>query len=286
MKFLPALTVRITHSYYVDGRCPDFHIAPTPDTARVLRNHRSVLKSFPDSVSVMIPVGEAGKPFIAYPTETKFAFYLRLQNEDLPLFTDLSALNGKSVPRYTNTVLHLGQGGELQLDSGSGMEIPSTAKRGVFAIVEIVSNVTAGLLSSQPPEFSVAFKAKPLRWRYYLITDEANAVFNIKDNRDKGTPLEFSGPISTTLSQSSDGSDDVIAQLASKYPGLRCLCFVSKDRIVCQENVRESIWLIMDGHTLSDPLPNPSLQRYAKVKAEQEEFVFHVIKYFSQPLSN
>lgn len=106
MKFLPVFALRVTHDYYVDGRCQDFLIEPNPETERLLRNHRCVLKSLPDGIRVLTAVDDHGKPFIAFPKEMIFTFHLRLQNPDFVLFTDLSDIDKQPAPLYTNAGLN------------------------------------------------------------------------------------------------------------------------------------------------------------------------------------
>ncbi|MFC1603763.1 hypothetical protein ACFL5F_01930 [Planctomycetota bacterium] len=117
MKFLPVFTLRVTHPYYADGRCPDFSMEPNPATEKLLKNHRCVLKSFPDGVRVFMQVDDEGKPFIAYPEEIAFNFHLRLHNPDFALFTDLSDIANRPAPLYTNAGLNTEGDKILLLDS-------------------------------------------------------------------------------------------------------------------------------------------------------------------------
>lgn len=117
MEFLPIFTLRATHSYYTDGRCPDFLMEANLATEKLLRNHHCVLKSLPDGVRVFMPVDDGGKPFIAYPEETTFTFHLQLKNPDFALFTDLSDITNQPASLYTNAGLNAEGGKILLLDS-------------------------------------------------------------------------------------------------------------------------------------------------------------------------
>lgn len=117
MKFLPIFTLRATHSYYTDGRCPDFLMEANLATEKLLRNHHCVLKSLPDGVRVFMQVDDGGKPFIAYPEETTFTFHLQLKNPDFALFTNLSDIANQPAPLYTNAGLNAEEGKILLLDS-------------------------------------------------------------------------------------------------------------------------------------------------------------------------
>jgi len=103
MKFLPIFTLRVTHSYYADGRCPDFSIEPNPTTEKLLKNHRCAFRSFPDGIRVFMQVDDEEKPSIAYPEQIAFTFHLRLLKPDFTLFTDLSDIANQPAPLYTNT---------------------------------------------------------------------------------------------------------------------------------------------------------------------------------------
>ena len=115
MKFLPFLDLRLTDTYYADGRCPDFWIEPTGETQKLLKNYRGVLKPTPNGMRIFMPVTEQNVPFIPLPKETTFAFQLRLHNPDFALFTELTELIPVAAPIYTNATLSSGQSGQLAL---------------------------------------------------------------------------------------------------------------------------------------------------------------------------
>jgi hypothetical protein len=105
MKFLPLIDLLLTHSYYVDGRCPDFLIEPTPETQRLLKNHRCIMKSIPNGIRVLTAVTDEDIQFIPLAKGVTFAFHLRLQNPDFALFTDLTEIRQTTAPLYTNVDL-------------------------------------------------------------------------------------------------------------------------------------------------------------------------------------
>lgn len=356
MKFFPIFAVRVTHSYYVDGRCPDFLIVPNLETERLLRNHRCVVKSLPDGIRVLTPVDEEGKPFIAFPDEMTFTFHLRLQNPDFTLFTDLSDINNRHAPLYTNAGLNSGNSKELRLasrtawhtesfvvvqpapedrftlrgrplaglklttfkvegsgkvtlqeydesdnviavDSGSAREgemfavkypIEPRLDRGVFADVDIHNNDTLQPIGEKPVDFHVAFSAKQARWKYYFITDlksTADQFFQIIDADPSPTvpalALVFSDENRKDLNQDPDPSDDLAKELAEQYPGMQRFRFVSDNLIPCQQAARKHLELRLDGNPLCGILPNPSFRNYSKI--EQQDSLFHVVKYLTNP---
>ena len=117
MKFLPIFTLRVMHTYYTDGRCPDFIIRPDKQTARLVGKHRCVVKSLSDGLRMLTVVDENQKPLIALPDEVKFTFHLQLQNPDFVLFTNLLDFKDRSAPVYTNADLGAEDTRQLRLDS-------------------------------------------------------------------------------------------------------------------------------------------------------------------------
>jgi hypothetical protein len=92
MKYVPLLTLKITHPYYPGGQCADFDIAPTEETTRLLTKQRCVPRALRDGIRVLIMVDDCNNPLIAYPEPLSLHFTMRLRNADFALFTDSSAL--------------------------------------------------------------------------------------------------------------------------------------------------------------------------------------------------
>ncbi|HUT46941.1 MAG TPA: hypothetical protein VMX36_11695 [Sedimentisphaerales bacterium] len=170
MKFLPVFTLRVTHSYYADGRCSDFSMEPNPATDKLLKNHRCVLKSFPDGIRVFMQVDDEGKPFIAYPEEITFTFHLRLHNPDFALFTDLSDIANRPAPLYTNAGLNPEGDKGLQLDSRKAWFTESF-------IVEHPAQENCFILSGHPLE--------GLTTDRFEIMDSGNVKLKEYDKTDK-----------------------------------------------------------------------------------------------------
>lgn len=103
MKFITWIELRLKHSYYTDERCPDFEIEPTPETQKLLNNYRCVFKTLPDGMRILIATTDDGtSSLIPLQPGMKLSFYLRLQNSDFPLFTDMTRVNGTVAPVYCN----------------------------------------------------------------------------------------------------------------------------------------------------------------------------------------
>ena len=344
MKFLSLFRLDLNHPFYTDGRCLDFEITPTPETQRLLKNHRCILKVFPSGFGVLIAATEQNAPFIPLGQEATFGFYLRLQNPDFALFTELTALRQHAAPVFTNAQMGAGDstslalvfrqieaserftvvqpaevdrftlGGQplanLQLTDFSveGLEsithptaydagakiitVDSTPaspndtfvitypivpprQPGVLAEVEIHNNASLPAVADGPGLFQIAFEAKRVRWKYFVVTDNSSATFTIADNGD--TPVLFSDTNRTDLNQNPDASDKIASMLAEQYPAMQRFRFVSDDLIDCRQQARKSLQLLLDGSKVVDPLPNPSLRNFTTGDA-----LYQVVKYFSQ----
>lgn len=117
MRFLPVFTLRVTYSYYADGRCSDFSIEPDSATETLLKNHHCILKSLPDGIRVLMRVDDEGVPLVTYAQDAVCNFHLRLRNPDFALFTDLSDIVNRVAPVYTNARQNGGASLGIRLES-------------------------------------------------------------------------------------------------------------------------------------------------------------------------
>lgn len=102
MKCQPLFTLRITHSYYADGRCADFLVEPDAATRRLLANHRCLLRPLADGLQVTTAVNAQGVPMLALAPGATLRFHLRLANPDFRLFTEPGALADNPAPVFTD----------------------------------------------------------------------------------------------------------------------------------------------------------------------------------------
>jgi hypothetical protein len=278
MKLLPLLALRLTHPYYIDGRCPDFGIEPTGETHKLLRNHRCSLKPFANGIQVFMPVTAQGAPFVALPGGALFTFQLRLRNPDFALFTELPP---GPAPLYTNADLPPGKPAQLVLAPPAG---PSRSPwdSTVFAEVKIFYNDGWPQITDGPGEFQISFQAKQARWKYYIVTNRTNGSFQIGD---KGTPaLVFSTTNRTDLKQQPDATDSTATALAVQYPDLQIWRFVSDDPVPCRQAARKALQLSLDGSPVASALPNPALSNYTvdmlgNGSRQRVNSLFQVVKY-------
>ena len=351
MKYLTLFSLELLHSYYVDRRCPDFQIEPTPETQKLLKDSRCVLKPFPNGIHILILVDGENAPFIPLPVGAIFGFHLRLQNPDFILFTDLTAISQTAAPLYTNATTSTS--GDLTLVSreawstehfivqrpdpkepftlagcplesiktagmfivkGLGQKtghkrydedarilmVNSTAaspgtpftvtypvaprlKQGVFADIEIKYDKPMTRIAGGAAKFQVVFKAKQVRWKYYIVTNKAENKSNIPAIEDKDKVIIFDAAGQTDLTKAPDPDDKIANELAKQYPNMQTFRFLSNALISCQEAARKSIQFQLNGDKVVDALPNPALQNYVvDVKGSQkEDGLYHIVKYFT-----
>jgi hypothetical protein len=101
-KYLPLLTLDLSHGYYRDGCCSGLRIEPTLATQRLLANYRCVFRSLPGGAQIVVAT-EAGRSWIPLSAGMRFGFRLVLQDPDFGLYTDLSALSAETAPCYINS---------------------------------------------------------------------------------------------------------------------------------------------------------------------------------------
>jgi hypothetical protein len=97
--------VELLHDFYKDGKCTDFKIIPSEETAKLLANYNALFKTVANKLVVLIKSDETGKPFIQPKATDKFSFYMELMK---PLFMTVSnlELNDLASKRFYFTNLH------------------------------------------------------------------------------------------------------------------------------------------------------------------------------------
>jgi hypothetical protein len=111
-------------------------------------------------------VDENKSPLIALPEDAKFTFQLRLQNPNFLLFTDLSDINGRLAPMYSNADLGSEDAVQLRLDSRTawqkehlnvvqpGVEEKFTLRGRPLKGLELNDFELAGSLKVKPKKFN------------------------------------------------------------------------------------------------------------------------------------
>jgi hypothetical protein len=277
MRFVPYFGVRVRHDYYPGALCRDLRIEPTARTRRLLDGYRLRLRELPDGFAVLAPLDAEGKgALIAVKRDEVFDFELRARNADFVLFTDLREVSGKTDPVYTNAGLSAKDAGVLKLAERKPPAAPDSTR---LAALELRCDKTIPAPDGgDGAQFELRFKARAVRWAYYLVTDRSGE-FSIVDS---GTPaLAFSASNRTLLNKNPDENDTVAAALARQYPDLQRLRFLSDQPVPCSSAARKSIDLRLGSRKAVETLPNPSIQRLSRVKqkAALEDTLHQVVKY-------
>lgn len=264
MRYRPLFEISITHGYYTDPRCPDVRVVPGVGCAALLSRHRLVLKPGKDGIVVLTPVDAAGRPLVPLAPAAALTFDLRVENDDFPLFTELTAITTKRTPVYTNAGMPA-PGGELSLVDRDAGRLP----RSTLAMVEI-TGADSLLPAMTPANFKVRFTPKSGRWLYYVVSDApagSAGAFRISDGdpAPPGPSVVFNAGDARDLVASPDASDPVAAALAARYPTMRRLRFVSGAAVTSSERARRYLELHLDGVRALESLPNPSLRSFARV---------------------
>lgn len=266
MKHAPIIEVLLKHAFYADQRCPDLAIEPSDATARLLGNHRCIVRSGPWGVRVLSPFDAAGQPFLPLSGDAALLFYIEVRGGDFAVITDLTGISGHPAPLFTDA--GVGVDGELGLAPAD--PAPPPLPPGVFAAVEIRPGS-----APRPARFQVSFQARQTLWAYYCVTDLSpdGGELTVVDASPSGAEgaLSFSA---ATL----DPADPIAAQIEGRYPGMRCVYFVSDQPVAAREEPRKSIELRLGPDRVAGPLPNPSMQSTVK-----EDLLFQIVKYRAQP---
>lgn len=93
-KYKILFMVDLLNEYYANLLCRDFQVIPSAETSQVLRNHQMLFKPIGNKLVVLVKVqtetGNEDKPVVTIAADTKFLFYLNLNQ---PLFTTITNLD-------------------------------------------------------------------------------------------------------------------------------------------------------------------------------------------------
>lgn len=96
-------TIELLHSFFANGRCPDFIIRPSPQTDAALKGYKITTKQFENTLYAGIETDENHHPSLALPENMQFTFFLQLLNPQFYVYTSLPSLfAGNSVYYFTN----------------------------------------------------------------------------------------------------------------------------------------------------------------------------------------
>ncbi|MGZ4992845.1 MAG: hypothetical protein ACXV79_01650 [Methylobacter sp.] len=261
--------ITLKHAFYESGRCPDFAVIPNPDTSKLFKNHRCIVKSNVYGLSVYVPV-ENQHPLIRFADDSRLFFELRLQNDEFALYTD------QRVECSDPTALQFYQVGT---SVKPGQDILTEAK-----VNEVLLSVAVqrdfNQINAIPYSDEIRFFAKPVLWFYYVVTDPGNseqlAIVDASQEAAKTT---------TWQRHTSLEGDSIYTQLIKQYPAMAVICFVSEQTLDCHESCSRHLQLKLGDHVVFDQLPSPGYQNYfhlgPKTDTKPTDAIYEIVKYFS-----
>jgi hypothetical protein len=250
MKYATLISIKLKHTYYADGNCPDFSITATTQTEKLLNSHRCVIKPNGTGLRVYVPLNllDNDKSMIPFPDPCHLLFQFKLKTDEFAQYTDqrIEFSNPTDVVLYQNGVVVESKRGILTTPMANNPLLTISIKRDF-------NNITA-----LPDTDEIRFFAKPAYWFYYVVADQIKnndlAIINA-DNQDATTWQR--------LTQTD--SDRIYAQLTQQYPDKAIFCFSSGQTIECYKFCTKHFQLNQGTTLLLDHLPVPSYRNFFNV---------------------
>lgn len=195
------LEFRVLHDYYVDGRCRDLDIRPTPETQARLRGCRLLFRREDDGFLLALD-GQADHSAPIFSRPETFDFVFRVANPHFIRYTDLP---------FESSQFHFFEsktGGGSCLHAGSFVDgssiLPSDAD-GVTGLIRIVHDAEQPLIppagSTEPDAVRlhfVRFNTRSVSIRYLFHGSEGLAAdfheYSVENFEMNGKPYIFSRP--------------------------------------------------------------------------------------------
>jgi hypothetical protein len=265
MKYLPLLTISLKHTFYDSGNCPDFSVTPNAETARLLNNHRCIIKPNAFGLSIYVPVDKQ-IPLISFDKNDQFLFDLNLQTDEFALYSD------QQIQLSSPKDCKLYQDGKLV--EGNLFDWPKAKK----PLLNIAIQRDFSQIKAVPSTDEIQFEAKPVFWFYYVVTDPSK-------NGNKSLAIEDADKKTTWKQLKPLANDSIYAQLTQQYPGKTIVCFISDQALACQQSCTRHLKLKQDGHTIFEQLPGPSYRNHFRMEANKgsnpSDVIYEIVKYFT-----
>jgi len=264
MNYSPLVIIKLKHSFYDRGDCPDFSVTADAKTATLLNNHRCVIKPNPYGLTVYAPL-DSQQPLIRFADNSQLSFDLKLQNNDFALYSDQ----------------------RLELSNSVGLQGLTTNSQQDF-LAKPNSNEPLLSIAIQrdfnqiPPALGtdeIRFFAKPVLWFYYVVTDQGNS--------DQFAIVDAGQDIQKTAWQRLEPlpDDGIYTQLANQYPSMTIVCFVCEQTLDCRESCTKHLQLKLGEHIVFEHLPSPCYRNYfyieAKTGSKPTDAIYEIVEYFT-----
>ena len=148
MQFANHYAFHIIHDYYREGKCPDFTIAPSPETVALLKGHKMRVIEGTNGFRVVTEVNADRTPFVTMNTGKKMVFWLILSNPAFESITELTQPDAGNAWFFSNEKTDTPDPDDTtgfvplarQQQSTAGIQTAPGTK--VWGIVEISNNST------------------------------------------------------------------------------------------------------------------------------------------------
>ncbi|MCI5138674.1 MAG: hypothetical protein D3922_09745 [Candidatus Electrothrix sp. AR1] len=282
MKYLPLLKLDIMHSYYADGRCPDFYIEANRQTQKTLLVHRCIFKNTPNGFMLLQAVSNDAA-FIELPQSTILSFRMYPVNTTYHFFTDFSRYPEQGSTVFTNKGI---SGNELQI-----IEAEAVQGNHYFADVEIEINDTLKPVEKNPVSYLINCRAKQAYWEYFFMFshNENDRDFRlVHAENQKDEPSEDTPPPIIFICPEPHRPHMITDWISKEYPDADLVYFVSQQPVLCQQTPRKNIQLWLNKKLLLDNLPNPSMSNInRRMNGEGDSLTahdsfFHIVKHITR----
>lgn len=138
------------------------------------------------------------------------------------------------------------------------VEYPVTLPLGheVFGLITLLKNESLPMNGGLPTEFTLTFQAIEQVWKYYVITENTEDVYEIKD---KSNQVQFQ-----VLELVKNNVSNVSEALVAQYPAGKVSLFQSTTRVPLHEMGLRGIQLLKNG--------NPVLANLPSIASQNEDF--------------
>jgi hypothetical protein len=124
-------TVSLQHDYYADGRCPDFEMSPSAETAAALKGTTILTKTIGNSLILLVKM-DGEETFLSLPADLKLTFYLQLTNPAFLNFSNVPYQPGSAF--YFTNLFGTGVGSNRYLN----LRVPAFSNSRDYAIGDMV----------------------------------------------------------------------------------------------------------------------------------------------------
>ncbi|WP_024768092.1 hypothetical protein [Aquimarina macrocephali] len=245
MEYREFFQIEIIHPFFSDIP-EDLVMVAENETKRHLDKRRFILKKTALGVKVLALFQEERNTFPVLSEDDIFTFYVYPTSDRISDIKDLSTIEKGNMISFTNQEQPIGSSELIATQikqNGIFCGFPALAKI-IIAGNKIKANVT-----KKSTKYTVIFKARSIRWKYYFVSNSEDSAITIESRNEQITFNEMVIDENTT--------DQIVTSLRLNFPDTRIKAFESRDLIPYSSNPIKNIKLIKNGDVLISHLPNP-----------------------------